>query len=237
MIIDILCPTRGRPHLFKQLYESLQKTTRDPSNVRLWVYLSKDDKKLEQYTTMKLEGDIAINAQVGSDAPTCWMWNTLADTAMQNDGDLFFLMGDDVIFQTEGWDEIYRDNAKRYYDGIFVLAPSDGRGDGIPHPCVSRSWIDVLGFFVNPVFYHWGVDSYTEALAKSLDRIVKLPDVKITHAKVGEACEADDTYKRIRSGVWHQRDTKLLDFMKHNYGYVDREKLNYEIERYKRLIA
>ena len=225
MIIDILCPTRGRPHLAKRMLDSLYKTVSDPSRVRLWVYLSDNDQCLDGYYFAYSLNPILVNAIKGKDAPTAWMWNYLAEKAHNSGGDLFFLIGDDVIFETEGWDEIYRESSAKNPDGIFVLAPDDGRGSGVPHPCVSRAWIDTLGYFVNPAFLHWGVDSYTEHLALSVDRLIRLPDVKITHQKVGEANPVDETYKRLREGVWNARDLEVLDLMKNRYAGKDIELL------------
>lgn len=229
MIIDILCPTRGRPHLAARMYDSVCKTAIDPKNVRVWFYLSDNDPESINYNNASTY-PVTKYTVTGKDAPTCWIWNQLAKQAMKTDGDMFFLMGDDVVFETEGWDEIYREAAKKFEDGIFVLHPDDGRGSGLPHPCMGRSWVDTLGYFVNPAFFHWGVDSYTEHLANSVNRLAHLPEVKITHQKVGEANPADDTYKRLREGVWNKRDLEVLELMKSRYAEKDIELLKAAID-------
>ncbi len=216
MIIDILCPTRGRPHLARRMYDSVCKTAKDPSKVRVWFYLSDNDPELFGYDDAFI-GVVHWHNVHGKDGPTSWLWNVLATEAYDSGGNLFLLIGDDVIFETEGWDEIYRETAGKYPDGIFVLAPNDGRGTGVPHPCVSRAWINTLGYFVNPVFFHWGVDSYTEHLALSVDRLIPLPEISIRHNKVGEANPPDETYKRLRNGVWNARDLQVLTLMKSRY--------------------
>lgn len=228
MIIDILCPTRGRPLLAKQMYNSVCATVTKADQVRVWLYLSDNDSEIDNYGVFDFaEGDVyweknvEVNVISGCDAPTTWLWNKLSSHAYSTSGDLFFLIGDDVIFETEGWDEIYRQAASNYPDGIFVLAPNDGRGDGVPHPCMGREWIDTLGYFVNPAFLHWGVDSYSEFLASSVDRLIKIPNVTIRHNKVGEAHIADETYKRLREGVWNQRDLQVLELMKSRYADKD----------------
>lgn len=232
MIIDILCPSRGRPHLAKRMYESICKTVSRPNHVRVWLYLSDNDPDVDKYNVVSFsqgdvcwEKEVLVNVVYGKDGPTSYLWNHLAQHAYGCRSDLLFLMGDDVVFETEGWDEIYREAARNNPDGIFVLAPDDGRGSGVPHPCVGRTWIDTLGFFVNPAFLHWGVDSYTEHLALSLDRFIRLPEVKITHQKVGETNPADETYKRLREGVWNKRDLQVLELMKSRYAEKDIELL------------
>lgn len=213
MIINILCPTRGRPNLARQMYESVRRTAKDLSKIRIWFYISDDEPKRVEYDLALPLFPDEIRFIYGPDAPTAYMWNKLAKEAYDEGGDLFFLMGDDVLFETEGWDERYRMVARDFADGIYCIAPNDGRGSGVPHPCVNRAWIETLGYFVNPVFLHWGVDSYTEKLAKKLDRFVYLSDVSIKHAKVGEAHAPDETYNRLRRGVWHERDRSVMELM------------------------
>lgn len=215
MIIDILCPTRGRPNLARRMYDSACDTAKYPDYLRFWFYLSDNDPVYENANGLPFLGDLKskVSSFTGKDAPTSLMWNYLAKEAYKANGDLFLLMGDDVIFETEGWDEIYRNSVRSIHDGIFVIAPNDGRGSGVPHPCVSRRWIETLKYFVNPVFLHWGVDSYTEKLAHKVGRFISLPNVSIKHAKVGEAIPSDDTHKRIRSGVWHERDMEVIKLM------------------------
>lgn len=226
MMIDILCPTRGRPKLALAMYQSLCKVTRDPKQVRVWFYLSEGDGEAWLYNRifdencMRDQDNIRVSFIKGKDAPTCWAWNALAKVACGQGANLLLLMGDDVTFETEGWDEIYRDVYRKHGDGIFVIAPNDGRGDGVPHPCVSARWVGSLGYFVNPVFFHWGVDSYTEHLAKEIGRLIRV-DVLLNHQKVGEAHPADETYKRIRAGVWNERDRSVLELMKDRYAEKD----------------
>lgn len=231
MLISVLCPSRARPEKAAKMLEScLDTAVRD---VEVLFYLNDDDAQRERYYYHSEEirnrfvgkDGKRVKYHSGTDNPAGYSWNQLAIRAK---GDLLMLMGDDVEFQTVGWDERYREAAKQHPDGIYVISCSDGgrlaedgtKAQGNPHPTVSRTWVGTLGYFVNPMFLHWYIDTWNVDLAKEVNRFIYLDDVVIEHQKCGEAVPVDETCKRIRKGCWPARDKYAYEALK-RYQAVD----------------
>jgi hypothetical protein len=200
-MISLLLPTRGRPHLMKDLVASYRENSHNKEQNELLIYLQNDDNSVPEYVNVFQE----INLKQDKDFfilnpyPTGHMWNLLADKAK---GDLLCLMGDDVVIETPGWDRQIEEAAKKYQDNIFVIAVNDGRSPdpnhlGCPHPVLHRRWKEILGFFMPPMFMHRYLDRYTAHLAIQLDRFIQLPDVMFKHNK--KATKRDSTGKLSRT--------------------------------------
>jgi len=219
MKISVLCPSRGRPEKAKRMLDSIY-ATKNGSEVEVLFYLNEDDPRLQEYPL----DDKRCIVHIGKDSPPAWSWNWLAGKAT---GDLLMLMGDDNIFTTPCWDEKYIEAAKQYPDGIFVISCPDGRTkDGNPHPTVGRGWVNTLGYFVPPIFLHWFVDSWTQYMAQSLGRFIRLEDVEIKHDKD----DADPTSLRIRENAWYDRDRWIAQYLQ-RYLFLDRKLLKLAIKR------
>ena len=185
-MISLLLPTRGRPHMMRELVAAYRNNSHNKNQNELLIYLQNDDIKLVEYVNLFREIGLKQDTDffIKDPYPTGHMWNILADKAK---GDLLCLMGDDVIIETPGWDIKIEEAAKKYEDNIFVITQNDGRSDknnlGCPHPIVHKRWKEILGFFMPPMFMHRYLDTYTMKLAKELGRYIQLPDVMFAHHK------------------------------------------------------
>jgi hypothetical protein len=226
MKISILVPSRGRPAQADRLLNSL-KTAK---NYEVLFYLNDDDIFLQDYLAIIKNYENA-KVLVGPDSPPAWSWNILASKCF---GDLMLLCGDDCVFTTDGWDDEYRKVAAMYDDGIVMISCDDGRSTsekkGNPHPCLTRTHFQIMGYFVNPIFLHWNVDTYTERMYERIGRLVRLDHVKIEHIKAGDKQPHDETSTRIRKGVWPQRDAFVADLAFDRYIHVDIEILRLHIK-------
>ena len=120
------------------------------------------------------------------------------------------LMGDDVKVQTDKWDQLIVDDINKYKDKILMVVPSDGRlknrhlgndtklwsDDPLPaaHFAVHKNWIKTLGYLAPVSFWHWHVDTYTQKVARKLNRCLYLPSVIFKAKKIMN----DDAGKQIR---------------------------------------
>lgn len=216
MIINILCPTRGRPEQYDRMFNSALSMADDKSKIAVFGLRYKDDEsKYSPFLT-------SMNEVCGRGGGS--YWNILVDKAINlnpNQGHLFMLIGDDCVFETQGWDTRIRLEAEKYPDGIFCIAPNDARGNGSPHFVVSQKWVDALGYFVNPSFRHFCVDTYTEYLARAVKRFIYLEDVIVKHKK-GSEQHYDETADRIRRTNLSLLDIKVMNILI-NDGYADAE--------------
>jgi|TARA_B100000959_G_C14898301_1_gene589726 hypothetical protein len=202
-MISFCCPSRGRPELAKRLVDTTTATQN--GETEFLFYLNDDDEKLEQYKDLLDEKYYTV----GPNQSTCYSWNLMCDKASH---DIVMLMGDDVQVKTKDWDQLIVEQFDKYEDKILMVVPSDGRrkgtknlgnkvrlwGDeplGAPHFAVHKNWTNTLGYLAPVFFWHWHVDSYTQKVARKLNRCLYLPTVEFKAKKIIN----DNAGKQIRT--------------------------------------
>ena len=203
-MISFSCPSRGRPDLAKRLVDTATETQK--GQTEFLFYLNDDDEKLEEYKDLLDEKHYTI----GPNQSTCYSWNLMANKASH---DIVMLMGDDVQIQTQDWDQLIVDEFNKYEDRILMVVPSDGRRKGtqtlgkevklwddspLPaaHFAVHKNWINTLGYLAPPYFWHFFVDSYTQKVARKLNRCLYLPTVVFKAKKI-----FDKTGEQVRTNL------------------------------------
>jgi hypothetical protein len=178
-MISILCPSRGRPELAKKMVDTA--IARAGAPVQVLLYLNDDDPTLPQYQEL-------ISAEhliVGPDRSPAYSWNRLAELAKY---DLLFLMGDDAWFETDNWAIKVSNVFDQYPDKIVFAFPSveglqwkggELTADHCPHFVVHKNWVNVLGYFVPPHFWHWYIDTWFRDIAKMIGRFHSIKDVSV----------------------------------------------------------
>ena len=201
-MISFCCPSRGRPELAKRLVDTATETQK--GETEFLFYLNDDDEKLEQYQDLLDEKHYTV----GPNQSTCYSWNLMSDKANNN---IVMLMGDDVQVLTQGWDQLIADEFDKYEDKILMVVPSDGRAKGnmkhgdeiklwpdapLPaaHFAVHKNWTNTLGYLAPAFFWHWHVDTYTQKVARKLNRCLYLPTVEFKAKKILN----DNAGKQIR---------------------------------------
>jgi len=218
-MISFCCPSRGRPKLAQRLIATATATQK--GDTEFLFYLNDDDEKLQEYKDLLDEKHYTI----GPNQSTCYSWNLMANKARH---DVVMLMGDDVQVKTKNWDQIIIDEINKYDDKILMVVPSDGRpknqylskgpklwpDEKLPaaHFAVHKNWINILGYLAPVFFWHWHVDSYTQKVARKLNRCLYLPTVEFRTKKIMD----DNAGKQIRKNLnIAQRDeyvwTKVRD--------------------------
>jgi hypothetical protein len=215
-MISFCCPSRGRPKLAKRLIETA--CANQDGNTEFLFYLNDDDPKLEEYKDLLDEKHYTI----GPNQSTCFSWNIMCEKAQH---DIVMLMGDDVQVLTEHWDTMIVEQINKYNDKILMVVPSDGREKtagklgnevklwpdeplGAAHFAVHKNWTNTLGYLAPIFFWHWHVDSYTQKVARKLNRCLYLPTVEFKAKKILN----DDAGKQIRKNFnINLRDRHLLN--------------------------
>lgn len=200
-MISLCCPSRGRPKLAKRLVDTALATA--DYDVEFLFYLNQDDETLEEYRDLLDEKYYSI----GPNQSTCYSWNLLAEKAKY---DIVCLLGDDVQIQTKSWDTLINFEFDKYDDKILMVVPNDDRnklnlkeptlwGDkplGAAHFAVHKNWINTLGYFVPPFFWHFYVDTWTQKVSRKLNRCLYLPTVTFKAKKL-----LDATAQNVRSNL------------------------------------
>lgn len=204
-MISFCCPSRGRPDLAKRLVDTATETQK--GQTEFLFYLNDDDEKLEEYKDLLDEKHYTI----GPNQSTCYSWNLMCDKASH---DIVMLMGDDVQVKTKDWDQLIVEQFDKYEDKILMVVPSDGRRKGtknlgnevklwedkpLPaaHFAVHKNWTNTLGYLAPAFFWHWNVDTYTQKVARKLNRCLYLPTVEFKAKKIIN----DNAGKQIRRNL------------------------------------
>ena len=100
---------------------------------------------------------------------------------------------------------------------------------GCAHFVLHRNWVQTLGYFLPPQFWHWRIDSWLTKLAIRLGRCYVLPNVEIQSKKLTN----DDTGSRLRSRFnISERDKYTWTVTKQRYMKSDQEALQQFIDNY-----
>lgn len=183
-MISILTPSRSRPDYAKRMIQSALKTSGVPIEIKL--YLNNDDPLLNQYTD-------SIDPSwytIGPNQSTSYSWNLMAESAKN---DILFLVGDDCKFITQGWGQMVLNAFDQYPDKIVCVyprAPSVSKYKS-PHFCLHKNWINTLGYFLPPHFYHWYVDTWILEIAQSIGRHHLIPDFELPIETVKDKVTTD----------------------------------------------
>lgn len=216
-MIALLCPSKGRPEKLRRMWDSAKVTA---SNIQLCITVSKEEYP-EYLAVLRAEGPTTAPSswilQEPDLLPTVHKWNKSADLAMtQKDIKLFMVAGDDMIFDTPGWDKALLDHYNALDNKIHVFSLRDSRDpDGTPHPVVSREYIEALGYMIPPIFTHWEIDVWTVAIAKANNCFTHLKDYLLIHDKDSDKGKPDQTHIGIRSYGWRERDAYVARTCRH----------------------
>lgn len=172
-MISLLVPSRGRPENIDRLWASVMRTA--TVDWELVVRLDDDDFHLHDYDgglprTRWLTGPRILMSELWNDC-----WSAAA-------GDVFWHGGDDVTFNTTGWDRMVLDAFPA--DGIAFVHGDDlgGKGDQLgTHGFVTRAWTDKVGTFTPPYFSSDWNDKWLNDVADALGRRVFLPGMVTEH--------------------------------------------------------
>ncbi len=225
-MIAILCPTRGRPEQLYRMWASFARLQRVSGPWLIGLFGSVSSEELDAYKSVMTYGKW-WPCVTPDGMPTAHKWNLLAQEAMKHpEYKLFMLGADDMYFETKGWDEALLDHYNKLENKIHCYGLQDSRDpEGVPHPIVSREWIEAMGYFCPPIFLHWQQDSWTVAIAKHNNVFTHLKEYSLVHDKPSDTGQGDATHNRIRSWGWRERDLYVAETCSH-FLDVEKERLS-----------
>ena len=189
-MIGILCPTRGRWSNVARLIKSIEDTV-STDYIELWLYVDHDD---PGFIDQKFPS--WVWKVIGKQEKLAECWNVLQRHA-KNNCDVFMLCGDDIVFRTNGWNEIVLDAFDKIPDKIAYLHGDDGiQGPRFgTHGFLHKNWVDVIGYFVPPYFTYEYVDTWINDVSLMLNRNYRIPILtEHMHYSAGKS-EFDKTYQ------------------------------------------
>lgn len=198
-MISILTPTRNRPVEIQRMVESAIETA--TGEIEFLFRMDSDDRTEHALGPQRLKsGKLArlFTLNGPRERMMTKFWNDLLPHA---NGDILLQGNDDIVFRTNGWDALVQAEFDKVSDKILLVGGDDGMNHGraIPHPFVSRKWVDTVGYFIAPYFESDYGDTWLEQVSMALGRRVYLPNVLIEHFHFifGKAQKDQTTLERL----------------------------------------
>lgn len=203
-LISVLVPSRGRPVDLIRMMVSAYKMAVHERSVEFVVRLDDDDPKKVGYFTPPVKG---VKYITGPRTLLSECWN---ECYAQASGEILMHAGDDITFNTPGWDVRVREEFAKIPDRIGLVFADDlstNFPDLATHGFLHRRWVETVGYFLPPLFSSDWNDVWISEVAKKIGRLVPMGDVVIEHHHYtfGKA-ERDQTHadreeRGLRDGV------------------------------------
>lgn len=196
--ISIILPTRQRARSVARLFQSIIDTTLDLDSLEVVLYLDEDDPESKDL------GDIRLNIQKLVRHPGRTMGEITRECCAAARGRYFFLMNDDVVFKTRGWDRAVKEAFARSPDGIALVYGNDlDRGKSVPtFPVISRAALEAMGEICPAAYRNLYIDFHLLDVFEQLSclghqRVLYLEDVIFEHLHpVTGKAPLDETYRK-----------------------------------------
>lgn len=222
-MISLLIPSRGRPQNIRRLTESVRATAHGPIEI-VWRVDDDDPDSLAEIDRL---GDAVVVAP--RVIPTVG-WNEAWKAAS---GDIFGMMGDDLVFHADGWDTMVEDAFAQYPDRLVIVYGPDGFRNELhaSHPFLSREWAELFGRATVEHFSADWCDTWTNEVAEANGRRHYIPELWIEHLHPDNPAlgvEFDQTYRENRERNERDRNEEKYAAMQAERD-IDIEKLRQAI--------
>ena len=217
MIFSILTPTRNRPEKCQRFIESIKAKTKAHGRVELLFYVDDDDPSVKLYKQIEdhyTESFLRVKMLIGPAKSVSKSWN---DIAHMSNGDYMIMGNDDLVYQTESWDEKLEDRLNILEDPYYMCWVNDDI-NGAKHcafPIISREWFDTVGYFAPGVFHFGYNDTWVFDVAKRAGRFRYFGDILVKHLHFSHnPSERDDTTDRNRTqekGNLYKKDLGIFN--------------------------
>ncbi len=208
--ISILVPTRGRPESVFRLVKSINETASRKDLVEILFYVDNDDESFPP--SVHLDSNVKVIR--GERVWISLAWNCLF---AHSQGEILMYTGDDVVFETTGWDDQVRTAFTQFPDSLGLVFGDDGgwyAGKLAINGFIHRAWADLLGYFTYPARVS-AIDLWIHECASYINRVVYLDKVMFRHVhyRQGDAsAKFDETYKdayekSVRWGIMDSYDS------------------------------
>jgi len=231
MKISLLCPSRERLNKFLTLTCSVFSTVNNIKNIELVLGVDEDDPGLATYTrianNLNFVTLIVFNKGMFKNEGLSGLWNKMAKESC---GDIIAMVGDDMIFKTNDWDNKIIETFDSKNDNIYLIHCNDGmRGSGnkyatVPPLAVNsfihRDYINAVGRYVQTEEPNIFQDTYLDTLFNNINRKIYYHDILIKHLHFSEGGTKDSTSEKLeatRVGIWYNNDlfkSKLIPVMR-----------------------
>lgn len=178
---SLIVPTRARTDLLDRLLTSVRVTASRLSRIEVVLYVDDDDEETLAYERpdMRLVKHVGPRTTMGRMTRACCRRSTERN---------LFLLNDDVVFRSPGWDEVVLAAVGQYPDGVALVYGNDlHQGGRLPtFPILPRVTCELLGWVCPGEYLRAYIDAHLVDVFLHLrqhghDRICYLPQVIFEH--------------------------------------------------------
>lgn len=177
MKISLICGSRNRPQMLMEMIRSFNSLAKNKDDIEFLIYVDNDDNN-----TLNIVEEIGgnVRAIVG---PRVILGKICNKIFPHTTGELLFLVADDIKMECKNWDEYLWNNYKKYEDQIVLLyGPDQYWHDKLAtHLCLSRKWIETIGYVVPGLFEHGNDDLWLFEIGKIIGRNCFIPEMGYHH--------------------------------------------------------
>ena len=174
--------TRGRPEMLAEVFAALKTHTTQREKVSLWLYVDEDDLATRQAIDQGKLNDagVQVHWHFGGQTSGLGEMQSILWQASGRTAEVYMVLGDDVRFDTPNWDNILREAAAKFPDGIFLASPHDPMtADTCTYPVFGWRWLETLGHLFCGYFPFWYDDRWVHQIGEMTGRYVWLPIVML----------------------------------------------------------
>jgi predicted SAM-dependent methyltransferase len=209
--ISFLIPTLNRPKNIEDFTLSVDRMTTNPQNIEIVFGIHEEDTaskaKIEE---MKSKVKIEIRAELinrysDGKCHLTFLWNQLY---VKSKYPIVGYFGDDVIFQTPGWDEEVRkeftkDKAILFYANDVYVQKGALATLFFTHKAIHEK----TGYYLNEHFRRWYMDTWWDSLFRNAGKTVYKPDIHWAHIHPDAFPEKlDATYRAMETDNYKVAD-------------------------------
>ena len=218
MKISLLTPTRFRPLQMEHLIKSAYLLSNWKHGIEFIFYVDLDD-TVSINTLVRLSNFYPLRWVEGERIVLSQMWNECYKEAS---GEIMMHCGDDIVFGTDGWDDIVRKAFEEYDDRIVLVYGNDCiHGPNLAtHSFLHRNWIETVGYFLPPYFVSDYNDTWLTDVARKINRLKYVPELitEHMHFSVGKASMDLNTQERLERArlnnpgkIYEEKEIERID--------------------------
>lgn len=181
--LAIVCPSRGRAASCIRMAESSCAT----SGADVLLYVDSDDPEIWDYRggvgNMNTESRAIRGRTILHVGPPIGRGHAVNRLCEQfRDYRMYLIVSDDITFDRLHWDLEVVEAMENFGDDIGCVHLASENGERyVNWACISRKWIDTLGWFNYPGCNHFTQDTIIQVLAEALGRITFIEPKVLTH--------------------------------------------------------
>ena len=181
--ICLIMATRGRPEMIAEVFTALKTFTVQKDKVSLWLYVDEDDAITRKAIDDGRLSDAGVQLHWHIGAQTSGLgemhqilWRVSGRTA-----EIYMGLADDVRFNTPGWDNMLREVAAKFPNGIFLASPHDPMtADTCTYPIFGWRWLETLQQLFCGHFPFWYDDRWVHQIGQMANCYEELPIVLLS---------------------------------------------------------